>query len=391
MGRSSYALVWLALVAVHLAAPGRLLALETDQFTVPDRPLPDIGPELDAYAAALVWDVVQAVNARAAAHERAARAAAWPVIRSYHRSRAARYRSDDFLARRVYDALAGPGLPECRIEQWVRRHRFRVRRDDPKGRTVFELTLGRCIYGDSLSPFSKPLLLAYLSPTVQIHGTYMGVDKLGHVFQHGYHYYHEYRRAESAGFDDSRATARAVRLGVAQERGLYGQTTTGVFSNADLAGNYAGLKFFLNLTRPVRIGDATLPELLLRDDSGNLYLNPRRDMDGFLKPFIGDHLNEALNPSRFQAMLGETVKSKLRRRAGRLLDFYDTTPEHERERMVELSTWYGEKYGHCGFGGVVTIADNCPRPRPPAPDSGAITAGAAAPGSRTAPARLSTR
>jgi hypothetical protein len=396
MRRRCHALILAALFAC-VAAP--VVALETDQFTVPDRPLPDLGPELDAYVAGVVWDVALSMNAQAAAHEREARSAAWP-LRDYHRSRAARYRSDDFFTRRVYDALAGPGLPECRIEQWVQRHRFRAAADDPRGRTVFEPTLGRCVYGDSLSPFSKPLLLAYLSPTVNLYGSYIGVDKLGHIYQHGYHYYAEYRKAEAEGCDDAKAVTRAIRVGVGQELGVYGETTTGVYSNADLAGNFAGLKFYLNLTHAVRIGDATLPPLLLRHGSGDLYLNPQRDMHGLLKRYVSDHLNEALNPSRFQPLLGNTVRDRLRKRANRLLDFYDTTPQRERERMVELATWHGEKYGHCGFGGVVAIADNCPPPRrsPPrdeapgvSPAAGAVTAGAASAGSRTAPARLSTR
>ena len=387
-------------VALLLGATVPALALETDQFTVPSRPLPDIGPELDAYVAGVVWDVALGLNARAEAQEREARKAPWPLS-DYHRSRAARYRSNDLFTRRVFDALAGPGLPECRVEQWVRRHRFRAAEEDPKHRTVYEITLGRCVYGDSLSPFSKPLLLAFLSPTVNIYGSYMGVDKLGHLYQHGYHYYAEYRRAEADGCDDAKATVRAVRLGVKQELGLYGETTTGVYSNADMAGNLAGLKFYLNLTRAVRIGDETLPPVFLRDGKRNLYLNPRRDMHGLVERYVSDHLNEALNPSRFQSMLGQTVRGRLRKRAGRLLDFYETTPQRERERMVELATWHGEEYGHSGWGGVVAIADNCPLPRGTAtarddapgvsPAAGAVTAGASSTGSRTAPARLSTR
>ena len=403
MQRYCHAPVLPALCIALLGTAAPALALETDQFTVPTRPLPDIGPEVDAYVAAIVWDVAMGLNARAEAQERAARRAPWP-LREYHRSRAARYRSDDLFTRRVYDAVAGPGLPESRLEQWVRRHRFRVAKQDPKGRTAYEITLGRCVYGDSLSPFSKPLLLAFLSPTVNMYGSYMGVDKLGHLYQHGYHYYAEYRKAEADGCDDAKATARAVRLGVAEELGFYGETTTGVYSNADMAGNLAGLKFYLNLTRAVRVGDETLPPLFLRDSRRSLYLNPRRDMHGLVERYVSDHLNEALNPSRFQPLLGKTVRGRLRTRAGRLLEFYDTTPERERERMVELTTWHGEEYGHRGFDGVVTIADNCPRPggiatagvaRDKAPrvsaSAGAVTAGATSAGSRTAPARLSTR
>src|SRR5688500_154510 len=90
----------LLLCATLLAPGGVALALETDQFTVPHRPLADLGPEIDVYVAATVFDVVQEMNARAAAHDRAARGSNWPW-RDHHRSRAARYRSADFLTKRV--------------------------------------------------------------------------------------------------------------------------------------------------------------------------------------------------------------------------------------------------------------------------------------------------
>ena len=374
MRHASRLLPLLTLCAALAAPSGVAVALETDQFTVPDRPLPDLGPETDVYVAALVWDVAQQMNARAADQERAARATSLPFMKSYHRGRAARYRSADLLAKRVFDAVAGPGLPESRLEEWVRRHDFRAAREAGVTQPCFETSLARCVYGDSL--FNKPLLLAFLSPTVNFYGTYMGVDKLGHVFQHGYFYYEEYRRAESGGADDARATARAVRMGVGEERGFYGEITTGVYSNADLAANYAGLKFYLNLTRAVRIGDAELPPLLVRDRRGNWGFNPLRRPDESLRLLVGDHFNEALNPSRLDRVLCGTVKDRFRRRAGKLLDFYDTTPQRERERMVELSTWHGEKYGHSGFGRVVSIADNCPaREVPDRDDGGAGVAG----------------
>ena len=410
MQRARLAPLALTLSLAAIAPVMSARALETDQFTVPDRPLPDLGPETDVYVAALVWDVAQQMNARAADQERAARTTSLPFMRSYHRGRAARYRSADLLTKRVFDAVAGPGLPESRLEDWVRHHDFRAAREAGVSNPCFETTLARCVYGDSL--FNKPLLLAFLSPTANFYGTYMGVDKLGHVFQHGYFYYQEYRRAESDGADDAKAAARAVRMGVGEERGFYGEITTGVYSNADLAANYAGLKFYLNLTRPVRIGDAELPPLLVRGRRGDWGFNPLRRPDESLRVLVGDHFNEALNPSRLERVLCGTVKDRLKRRAERLLDFYDTSPQRERERMAGLTTWHGEKYGHSGFVRVVSIADNCPvRDLPAGDEPGVVVAGGrataappaasdragaspAAPassGGRSTPARLSIR
>ena len=338
-------------------APAR--ALETDQFTVPDRPLVDIGPEVSPYVMATLWDVVHEANGRSAAHEREARRTPWVMWKHHHRAKARQFRGEDYLARRLYEALAGGGLPECKIELWVRARPFRARRE---GRVLFPMDCGRAVYGDSL--LTKSIFLNDLSPTVNVHGCYMGTDKLGHFFQQGYEYFREYRHAELRGAGGRRALAHAVRLGVAQESGIFGEGLIGVYSNADLAANYAGLKFYLNLTRPVSVAGVALPPLLVRGGDGLWVLNPEGAGRGagagaVLRPFISDHFNEALNPSRFSDQMRRTVRSNLRRRAERLVAFYRTTVEEARETLVELSTWHGEDYGHCRFSRVVTMADTC--------------------------------
>lgn len=369
--------LWFAFVA----PAGFAFALETDQFTVPVRPLPDIGPELNVFVTARVWDIVQDVNRRAAEQDRAARGAPWP-LRDYHRSRAARFRSEDYLAKLVYDTLAGTNVFECRTEQWVRRHRFRaaVEDDAERRRAVFPMTPARGVYGDS--PFSKPLLLVDLSPTVNLYGSYVGVDKLGHFFQQGYDYHRAYRAEESRGGNARRSLARAVRLGVQQERGIFGEATVGVYSNADLAANYAGLKFYLNLARPVRVGNAVLPPAFIRGPGGDWARNPDRPLDDLLRPFVGDHFNEALNPSRFRGAFYKTVRTNVRKRISPLLEFYEIDAGSARATQLELSTWHGEDYGHCGDEGLVTIADSCPKEPVSIPITGTA---------RTAPAHLSTR
>lgn len=366
------------ILTILLALGGPAFALETDQFTVPDGPLADIGPELEVYVLARVWDVVQESNRRAVEHEREAKLG-WSIWTGYHRSEAARYRSEDYLAKRVYEALAGGGLPECRIEQWAERHRFRAARPDSPA--LFWVSSDRSVYGEPL--FGKPLLLVELSPTINVHGCYIGLDKLGHVFQQGYEYFQEYRQEEQDGGDAGSAEARAVRLGVGQEEGLFGELLVGVYSNADLAANYAGLKFYLNLTRPVRVGQVILPPLLVRDRDGNWGLNPRRHGADPIRLLVSDHFNEALNPCRYAPGLRTVVRENLQPRMPRLLAFYTTDAGHQRALLDELSTWHGEDYGHRGLSRLVTIADNCPREVAP-------PAGERSP-PRVAAARLSTR
>src|SRR5688500_17734881 len=98
-------------------------ALETDQFTVPPAPLADIGPELAAEVARRIDAAVGRLNARAAAHDVRA-ASARGFWQRHHLRERDRALTEQSLAREVYRELAGPWVPECRIEQWVRRQRF---------------------------------------------------------------------------------------------------------------------------------------------------------------------------------------------------------------------------------------------------------------------------
>ena len=346
--------VCFALAVAGTAPPAR--ALETDQYTVPATKLADIGPEVDVYVAATVWEVIQEANGKAEHHDRRAARAQWGWVRDYHRGRASRYRGADHVARRLFEMTAGGAVPECKIELWVKRRRFdSARRQGRPAR--FGMTCDRAVFGDSL--FEKPWLLVDLSPTVNVHDAYMGLDKLGHFFQQGHEYFREYRAEEGRGGDESAALARAVRLGVSQERGIYGEAMVGVYSNADLAANYAGLKFYLNLTRPVRVGDAELPPLLSRGPRGEWVFNPRRGdagASGLLRPFVGEHFNEALNPSRYKGRLHDAVRRNLRRRADDFVAFYGIDCEAEPARVAELATWHGEDYGHSGPKRLISVA-----------------------------------
>jgi hypothetical protein len=104
----------------------------------------------------------------------------------------------------------------------------------------------------------------------------------------------------------SAAVLIALQLGISHWFYLYlvwffGLTMVGVYSNADMAANYAGLKFYLNLARPVVVNGRRLPPMLVkRQDLWEL--NPALPAN-FLRPFITDHLNEAMNPSLYTGVL----------------------------------------------------------------------------------------
>ena len=221
-----------------------------------------------------------------------------------------------------------------------------------------------------LLDFTKPVRLARTS-TIMIDGTYLGTDKIVHFVHMGYLYFAEYRRAKSQELSDQEATRRAVALGTGgnlllSENTLLGMLTTGVRSNADLAANYAGLKFFRNLTEEVSIRGTLHPPMLVRDGplwKLNIHVRPTSD---FFSVFVTDHWDEALNVCTYGPGIGFCVRQQLRKRCDDLLAWYydEQGKRRTREQFVriaeELDTYFGEDYGHLGTPAeTVNIANSC--------------------------------
>ncbi len=312
----------LALLAA--AGPRDARATETDQFTLPPQPLDDLGPDLGAIVLGILRTEIAERNARIDERMHVnPQAVSEPI------------NEREFLAR-VYEQT-GVGLPESTVERMLRYGAF-------PGRNVrFSPGLGDSIYAWVFSPFP----LAHLTtdcPTIRLYGINLGTDKIGHIFQQGYEYVTRYADARESGADEATAVAGAVRYGVVTELGLYGVTLTGVYSNGDLAGNYAGYKFYRNLFHEVRIGDRTFAPILRRDGA-HWVIDPGRDNPELLKPFISEHLNEAYNPSRYFFSV-DRIRSHVRDRCaswfGQVPGFDETG---HRAQLERVKTWFGEPYG----------------------------------------------
>jgi hypothetical protein len=322
-------------------------ALETDQFTVPPAPLADLAPQLSAHVRRSLQKVIDEANDRHADLARAASQAQWDLLRDIFNDRAAEKLRADYIAEQVYNAL-GQGLPECTIESWL------ARADMGVHPARMEISCDDSIYGKF---WQRPLTMQELSPTVNIYGVYLGTDKIGHLFQQGYEYYKIYRQEEFRGRSPAQATSETVKLGIFQEKGVYGLAMVGVYSNGDLAGNFAGLKFYLNLTRPITINGELLPPILVvRNDQWEIN---KQAGSVFLKPFITDRLNEALNPCEYAWLYRDHIRASIESRGRQWAAFYHTTRQKEALRVHELSTWFGEDYGHSNFKNVFTADQLC--------------------------------
>jgi len=320
---SRWRVVWTFALGVALA-PATALATETDQFTLPPKPLDDLGRDMGTVVLTAIREGVAQLNADLADRR----------LRNAQAGLEAR--DERKIATYIFEEI-GTGMPEAKMERILRYDKFGDRN------VRFEPSYWDTIYVGAFSPYP----LAHLTtdcPTIRLYGVYMGTDKPGHIFQNGYEYYNAYEDARAGGADEAAAINKAISYGVLTEKGLYGIALTGVYSNGDLAGNYAGFKFYRNLFHEVKIGDTTLAPIIKRD--GDKYvIDPARDDPDIMRPYVSEHLNEAYNPS-YQAFSIEKIRGHVRERCAawkaRDPDFNEAS---YRAHIDRNSTWFGEPYG----------------------------------------------
>jgi hypothetical protein len=226
------------------------------------------------------------------------------------------------------------------------------------------------IYFMAHMPFDpRNSVLLFQSSTINVGGVYHGVDKWGHFHDLGHIYYKVYRGRVRRGVDHEQAIAATVQdfsRGPISEAAIIGRIATGVQSNADLASNYAGMKFYMNLAEPVRVGDRMLPPLIERRGNYWALAEHVRPEGDFLLPFVTDHWNEALNPSRYEPGMRIAIARRIRANREAILDFYERRQGLDRTRQTyqqlaeSLSTFFGEDYGHLPLADhEATIARHC--------------------------------
>lgn len=336
-----------------LISPLAAFAFETDQFNLPPEPLADIGAEVHEYVRENVEKAIDKINdeikARQSCLENSARRNCGSAAET--RQRLEYLRSDKAVARAVFKLLGDGIVPFTASGSWMESHRFTAQP------ARFKTNLKTSIYATFPSNFLT------ISETVNLYGAQFGTDKIAHIYQQGYTYLRIYERARAKGFSDIEAAKKACDWGRRSERTFYGNLVSGVYSNADLAANYAGLKFYQNLTQPLKIGGETkLPLVVL--ENGFWAFNRNVNLtENLLKPFVSNHLNEALNSSIYTKAFG--LRSSVRGHvAGRACAQWKkiqpnfSKADYETESN-SLRKWFGEDYGFTFNSNFITIADTC--------------------------------
>lgn len=348
-------IIRLFLCFVLLAQPFAVFTFETDQYNLPPQPLADISDEVSNYTEENVKKAIVKINAEISARQSCLESiAAKPKKKTCgapakEQVRLEYLRSPDAVAREVYKLL-GDGIPPfTNSETWMEKHRFE--KQPARYKTSFE----KSVY------LVSPVNYLSLSSTVNLYGAEFGTDKIAHFFQQGYTYYKKYNRALARGLTPAKAAAKAVRWGRGSERTFYGSLVSGVYSNADLYANYVGMKFYQSLTRELKIGNVVRPAALILKNGAWTFNENFNGREMLIKPFVSNHLNEALNPSMFIKTLRPFVRLAVRKQSCK--QWLNRFPELARvdyeNTLSALKLWNGEDYGFTESKNFITIANTC--------------------------------
>ncbi len=343
----------LLLSFVLLANITAVHAMETDQYNLPPEPLFDIGDEVSDHIAENLFAAVAKINAEIDTHQSCLNEPKQKGVKcgtpQSERSRLEYLRSNDAVAFEVFKALGDGSLVLTVTGRWFMKHKF-----------SHEPARYKTSYFDSIY-LAEPIDYATMSPTVRIYGTEFGTDKIEHLLQQGYNYYTIYKNEIAAGGTPETAANKAVKWGQMTERTYFGLLVAGVYSNADLVANYTGMKFYEGLSQPVQIGPATRPAILSLNDGAWIINDPQGLRDNLLKPFVSDHLNEALNPSVYAFNLYPFVRGTVKKQScPQWRKMYpDLTKADFEAQTTALTLWNGADYGHLKKGMMVELADTC--------------------------------
>lgn len=376
-----------------LIASASLRANETDQFTLPpDKEFVDLGHYFSAVHYRVIKNAVDSTNKKIA---RALKSQD-PAIR---KETLGHLHSPAALA----DAIRGqykPGFFDMMDIEGVL-HSKQNQANFPGKLLAYKTH--KWIYADVHLPIDpRKAVLLFQSSTIKLYGSYMGVDKISHFHDLGHIYFKQYLSAIANGLSPEEAQKSTLNdfvNGPISERGVIGTFATGVYSNADLAANFVGFKFYRNLTEPERLKGVMRPPLVVRDGEFWKLNTHVTETSDFFRWFVSDHFNEALNPCIYEAGMRGPITRQLERNAATILAVYaDPVTKQPRTRewfdkkADETLYYYGEDYGHSGQGTTnVTISKCCfgpeaassntasnekpkpvARPRPVAPESVSI-------------------
>jgi hypothetical protein len=161
-----------------------------------------------------------------------------------------------------------------------------------------------------------------VGPTIKINNVLVGSDKIGHFLSQGRKYYRRYLR-----YDDE---IRAGEWSAFTERAIFGQMSTGSYSNADLVANFEGYVFYRSLFDDNVIPGK--PAILSWSGEGWVIQRPFDWSD-----HINEYWDEALNINHYDGLLYPHMKD-------RFLTFCDEYAKQPARYDIESEQRLAERY-----------------------------------------------
>lgn len=198
-----------------------------------------------------------------------------------------RKRNNNLVVNKIYHDIGGVHWVD-KIERWA------MKSDD-----VEKLQTSRydSIYKGHPFRATRVAGLFGVGPTIKINGQLIGSDKLGHFLSQGRKFYFRYLRSQDE--------AEAAEHSAYTERALFGQMTTGSYSNADLVANYEGFRFYLSL-----FNDDVIPGkpaiLAWKDDHWVI----QREFT--FADHVNEYWDEALNINHYDKILYPYMEERLK-------------------------------------------------------------------------------
>ena len=178
------------------------------------------------------------------------------------------------------------------------------------------------VYADVPVLASGGARIGNFSRTMNVAGSYISTDKLGHFFSQGRKFLERYQRLGTV--------AKAARRTATWEGFIWGQFLSGIYSNADLVANYEGFLFYRGLFH----ADVVNNQIAIFNCEAGVLVK-QRDFTW------ADHVNalwdEMINPSDYKNSLVPAIE----RRMLRLCSDYTERPWRYRvENLESLQTKY---------------------------------------------------
>jgi len=217
----------------------------------------------------------------------------------------------------IYKKIGGKHWVD-KLERWAMESSEVERLDAPTDKSIYQ---GHPVWATRVAAFFG------VGATVSISGVLVGTDKFGHFLSQGRKFYHRWLKSHSE--------SKAAEHSAFTERAIFGQMTTGSYSNADLVANYEGYLFYRSLFEDNVIADK--PAILAWDTD---YWVMQRPFDW--ADHVNDYWDEALNINSYDKLLYPHMKTRLLTLCGdyqlapELYQVHDEEALRERYRNLQL-------------------------------------------------------